>query len=187
MTGALLMPMTSVTIVSFHSQLFSSRSHAVHEILPPVASIPPQLRRIAPQSCRPDRSVQPRGFVRLSCQGAELLASSVERGQLLHAPTSEHPSRSLGRSSFFRRSLIFSVGLVGTTNEGCAPGESQDSSGEHARNKHGRRSISEASSPSLCSKASRATGSSPDPKPDIARQRLACAPPPLASERGQGA
>jgi len=80
-----------------------------------------------------------------------------------------------------------SVGLVGTTNEGRAPGESQGSSGEHPGNTHGRPSISAASSPSLCSTAARAAGSFPDPMLDSARLPPACEPRPLASEHGEGA
>ena len=83
-------------------------------------------------------------------------------------------------------SISVSVGLVGTTNEGRAPGEAQGSSGGHPGNTHGRCSISEASSPSLCSTAIHAAGSFHDPRPGIARQRLGCAPPLLVSERGQG-
>lgn len=84
-------------------------------------------------------------------------------------------------------SISVSVGSVGTTNEGCAPGESQGSSGEHPGNTHGRCSISEASTLSLDDIASRAAGSFHDPKPDIAPQQPAYAPRPLASEPGQGA
>lgn len=87
--------------------------------------------------------------------------------------------------SGFKSTISVSVGSVGTTNEGCKPGESQGSSGKHPGNTHGRCSISEASSPSLCSTAGRAAGSSPDPMPDTARRQPGCDPRRPASGSGR--